>query len=66
MAGGLDFACPRCLERIHVGDETLLHDREISIKCSHCGKEFTVPNGMPDEMEKHFQSRKDRLGEPKS
>jgi uncharacterized protein YbaR (Trm112 family) len=61
MCDAPQFACPRCFERMRVSDETILHERRIGFICSHCEKEFTVENRMPDLMAKHFHALKQEI-----
>jgi hypothetical protein len=46
---------------MRVSDETILHERRIGFICSHCEKEFTVENRMPDLMAKHFHALKQEI-----
>lgn len=64
MSDSAEFTCPRCMERVQVSDDALLHDREITFECENCGKLATIYNGVPDAMEKHIRLLKDEIDKP--
>ena len=57
-----EFICPRCMEKNQIGDDALLHDREITFDCANCGKVVAVHNGVPDAIDNHFRSLRNGIG----